>query len=249
MSPPDQQESPLSIAELRFYLTRAAVGCGVPFGVAEDFAEAVVTSARMGLDPAPIALHALTSLDEKKSDWGVSVSRAGDGLIFRPSGRVQYSAVYGGCSVVDHLYLMTDSATVEIMDVDEPLLLACYLKSPLLDARHLLASWKTVGGEPIIVEFEGGRVTTVYCKDEGTLLMTGPVDVRITAASHADQPDGAPLIDRDTLERAYALPLEAGVTVDGSIWAQIYELFRRYLVPSSEEERATAAGAGLVDRD
>ena len=51
----------LSFNEIGFYLTRAAVGAGAPFGVAEDFANAVKWAVRLGMDPVPVALSLMGS--------------------------------------------------------------------------------------------------------------------------------------------------------------------------------------------
>ncbi len=59
--------APLSLAEIRFYVTRAVAGAGAPFGVGEDVAEAVIRIASTAqMDWRALAL-ALDALGEQQS--------------------------------------------------------------------------------------------------------------------------------------------------------------------------------------
>ena len=52
----------LSFNEIMFYFTRAAVGAGLSFGLAEDFGRSSIWIAACGLDPARITSKTLKFL-------------------------------------------------------------------------------------------------------------------------------------------------------------------------------------------
>ena len=53
----------LSFNEVMFYFSRAAVGAGLPYGLADEFGRSSIWIAAGGLDPAAITSNALKSLD------------------------------------------------------------------------------------------------------------------------------------------------------------------------------------------
>jgi hypothetical protein len=79
--------APRSLAEIRFYVTRAVAGAGAPFGIGEEVAEAVVRMSASGAMNWPMfaaALQALgtgrSSADLKVTDKPVSALLAGPAM-------------------------------------------------------------------------------------------------------------------------------------------------------------------------
>ena len=94
---------PLSLNEIGFYYTRAAVGAGVPFGIGEDFAEACKHLAYLGFDPAQAALPALHGLECGRSGTSLILCAAGDTIHVGSGGTPLLSALYAGPVAADRL--------------------------------------------------------------------------------------------------------------------------------------------------
>lgn len=227
----------VSLNEIGFFAARAAVGVGVPFGLAEDFAGALRRLPCFGLDPAVVGLSCLTALDADPSLGRIGISKRGDRYAIRGNGPA--SAVYVGPSMIDCLRAAPDSPVLA-RSVDRPALALGY----------------AVGGPPMRIAWPG------FCADLGgdgvaristdapeTLSASGPADVVLSAPVGSPSvpfgPRAAEVDIASATERSAAL----GVTVDAAAWSGLMELFRRCLVPSSERSRASGAGAGLVDAD
>ncbi|WP_416898525.1 MAG: hypothetical protein ACMVY4_01950 [Minwuia sp.] len=69
---------PLSLGEIRFRVTRAIVGAGAPFAVAEPVAQAVASMAAGGEDPIPALAAALERLH--RAEAGMRPALVDDGL-------------------------------------------------------------------------------------------------------------------------------------------------------------------------
>jgi len=91
----------LSLNEIMFYFTRAGVGAGLSFGLAEDFGRSSVWIAANGLDPARITSKTLKSLDEAQSSLCASQTEIDAETVLTPSGGKQLSALFAGPSVCD----------------------------------------------------------------------------------------------------------------------------------------------------
>ena len=100
----------LSFNEILFYFTRAAVGVGVPYGLAEDFARSSIWIAVSGLDPVKITLPALKSLDEDKSSIQACQTDDNSEIVLSPSENKQLSALQGGSSVCDCISLISNKS-------------------------------------------------------------------------------------------------------------------------------------------
>ena len=84
----------LSLNEIMFYFTRAAVGAGLSFGMAEDFERSSIWIAASDLDPARITSKTLKSLDEDQSSLCASQTEIGTETVLTPSRRKQLSALF-----------------------------------------------------------------------------------------------------------------------------------------------------------
>ncbi len=224
----------VSLNEISFFVTRAAVGAGAPFGVAEDFANAVRWAARCGLDPAVLALASLQQLD--RSPQSARIARDGDGVF---TGEDGLSAAFAGTALADFWPLGGDALTAR--NVESPLLAAAMLAGG--EAVSAVVDWP---GARIVVD-EGRATVSATGRDALTAPDRVDVSVRATPADGA-APEGFALSPADLEANAGRL-VEQGVDVDGEAWDGIVTLFRRCLVPSNEQSRMSGAGAGLVDTD
>ena len=231
----------VSLNEVSFFVTRAAVGAGAPFGIAEDFAKAVMWASRCGIDPALVALSCLSQLDTSPGSGRMTMIEEGSSKIFE--GQDGLSAVLGGTALSDFWRLVADDGgSVIARDIDHPLMAA--------------AALAVVGPGPAVVEWPNARVTfgkngsiDMIAHDAGALLGKGPVDISVGVDPvNEDAPTGYILTASD-LETAAKKIIDEGLSVDADAWAGVVALFRCCLVPSSEQSRMSGAGAGLVDRD
>lgn len=89
----------------------------------------------------------------------------------------------------------------------------------------------------------------MMARDADALLGKGPVDISVGVEPvNEELPTGYALTAGD-LEAAAKKGVDEGLTVNVDAWAGVVSLFRRCLVPSSEQSRMSGAGAGLVDTD
>ena len=83
-----------------FFFSRAAMGVGLPYGLAEDFGRISVWIAASGLDPAAITSNALKSIDEAQSSLCSSQTENDTETILKPSEEKQLSALMAGPTVL-----------------------------------------------------------------------------------------------------------------------------------------------------
>ncbi len=95
--------TPLSLNEVRFFFTRAAVGAGAPFGIGEDFANASIWLACAGADPAQLAAPALKRLADGASCGRLSISSGSEGVHLACAEGEVASAIFAGPAVADWL--------------------------------------------------------------------------------------------------------------------------------------------------
>lgn len=224
----------VSLNEISFFVTRAAVGVGVPFGVAEDFAKAVMWSARCGVDPAVVALSSLERLDAAPGCGQMSRNEKG---AFK--GKAGLSPAYGGTALTD------------FWPLGEPVLAAHNVNNPLLAAAALALN----GPASTVVEWPGVRMALndgtvdITASDREALTNPGPADISVRKQSDVENGLGAFSLGSQDLNEAADNLVQQGVDVDIEAWNGVVAFFRRCLVPSSQLSRMSGAGAGLVDTD
>ncbi|MAH85608.1 MAG: hypothetical protein CBB68_15395 [Rhodospirillaceae bacterium TMED8] len=229
--------------EITFLVTRGAVGAGVPFGVAEDFSEAVKWMPRLGIDPLPIALSSLKLLDERLEFGFISLVEKGEGLEF--TGRNGLSSVLVGSALADYTRLrMGTEGFITVKNVDNPLLVACFLAALRVGSRVI--KWPGVR-----FNLRRDGTVTLDAVDLKTIVGAGPTNVVVLDSSLdcAKEWIGGITIDPVSMTRFGAKIIQDGVAVDRYAWDGLDSFFRRCLVPSSEQSRMSGAGAGLVDVD
>lgn len=240
----------LSFNEIMFFFTRAAVGVGAPYGLAEDFARSLIWVVISGFDPVKVCLPVLQSLDEGKSS--IHAFQNGDisNTILSSTEDKQLSALLGGPSICDcitqqNLLSVKDHSFI-IKKVDIPLLIAASLGSN--NFFNWMISWKDSNGTPrnVLIGLNGTWKTS--WSDFEIPEQKKPSDVKIFSVD-----DEFLNSEKWKNQKSYSLQnrekfLEEGVPVCGD-WSKIHAYFSRVLVPSSEKSRISGAGAGLFDTD
>ena len=171
----------LSFNEIKFFFTRAAVGVGLPLGLAEDFARSSIWIAAGGLDPAAITANSLKSLDEAQSTLSAIQTENGTETVIRSSGEKQLSSLFAGPSVCDWISTKAKDSKknqyFSAKNVDHPFLLAaavgalnygsweiCWQDSrgtlcAVLTAQH--GNWKTSWDSAHIYLMSGAADVTI----------------------------------------------------------------------------------------
>ena len=231
----------VSVNEISFFITHAAIGAGAPLGIAEDFAKDMMWASCCGIDPAVTALSCLKKLDGSPNSGRMSMIE--DDASWTFVGSDGLSAVYAGTALTDFWNLESrDGRSLVIKDVDHPLLMAAALAK--------------TESPPSVLEWPNARVTF---NDEGeaeisavkaeSALARGPVNIRASNVNKKRDWNVGFLLDASYLVCVARQMVEENISVDATAWAGIVALFRRCLVPSSEQSRMSGAGAGLVDTD
>ncbi len=238
--------TPMSLNEIGFYFTRAAVGAGAPFGLGEAFAETSKWVAFLGLDPAAVAVPALHGLAGGGSGTALTLRRAGNVIsVGSGDGRI-LSAIYAGPAVADRLLVeaaRTGECRLALDVTDQPLLIAAAVASADIRASRIAMSWQSRTGGRIVVELNHG-VAALNGLDAGTIAAPEPARVEIVLnGAGAETP---PPLQTRTIRLADSRSgaVECGVVMDGAARSTVYDYFSRCLVPSTGRSRTAGAGAG-----
>ncbi|MBC6416495.1 MAG: DUF3726 domain-containing protein [Rhodospirillales bacterium] len=247
----------LSLNEIRFFFTRAAVGAGAPFGLGEDFAKAAIWLAALGIDPARPAAAALADLADGNSGTRLTFAEEAGTTILRGDGRHPVSALYAGPALADRLAVVAEkgsSCRMILKQADRPALAAAAVAVAGIGAvaGALAIAWPCGAGARVGVTSRCGRLE-VLADSAGALDTAGPADLEICMEVCANPSAAAAQAASDPGGRRLAEPcdriVEEGVTVAAAPWSAIYGHFAKCLVPSSPQSRAAGAGAGPEDND
>ena len=174
--------TPLSLNEICFYFTRAAVGAGAPFGIGEDFAEASKSLAYLGFDPAQAAVPALRGLRHwPKQHVALAALRGEMPFVSGVSDAPILSALYAGPVVADRLSIEAGCGRerhLRLDDTDQPLLIVGAVAAADIDAARIALSWPLRNGRRAVVELNGGIATVagLYSRSVAS-LQPAPVDI------------------------------------------------------------------------
>ena len=242
--------TPLSLNEICFYFTRAAVGAGAPFGIGEDFAEASKSLAYMGFDPAQAAVPALRGLSS--GDSGASLSLCADGDAVRVGGRGTsvLSALYAGPVAADRLSIEVEfgmERRLRLDETDQPLLVAGAIAAAGIDAARIALSWPLPSGGSVALELNGG-IARVTGANPGDIALLGPARVDILL-NGAPLEMGAAGTATRSLADGRTGAIRHGVVVDDAARSTVLAFFDKCLVPTTDRSRDAGAGAGLTDND
>ena len=240
----------LSFNEIMFYFTRAAVGGGVPFGLAEVFGCAAIWIAASGLDPVGITASALKELEYGQSCIKTNLKDVNNKIILTSERRKKLSAIHAGsavCDLISEQYgKQKKNKCIIVEKVDFPFLICAALGAANCNGWEISWCFKNNIQYSVLICDDGSWKSSWECSKIPEL--NDAVDVKIIFFSNRKD-----LIKKWGGKTFYSYNnkqklLETGVPVSDS-WPVIYSYFQRCLVPSTEESRKTGAGAGLLDKD
>ena len=231
----------VSNSELRVFSSKAALGAGLPIGVAENFGLAVSWLAYAGFEGPKIACRAINSLAEGRSGPAKLVRKQ---MLLWPDNNFELSsALYVAPSVSD--FLQTQEH-IEISRLDEPLLLFAHLIcSASVVNRKLALSLLALDKGPFfaIIHNGNGRFRNeLFPKDAEEFGFH--VNVQSVQESGVDN-----LVPTRSEVKFRERSTREGVNVNEESWHELQRLFARTLVPETFESREKGAGAGLLDND
>ena len=247
MSPPLLK---LSLNEVSFYFTRAAVGAGVPFGLAEDFGHWASWLSCSGMDPAEICTTALKSLDSGESGLSVNLSKRRGRTLLKSTSGQKLSAIQAGSFACD--WIKTTDLTslrhcrLSVENVDSPFLVAAAVGASGFGGWSVY--WKLSSEIYYLVNQKVAGNWEVFWNRGSAPGISGPADLSIMPANDEELALVFQYHRKYNFQDERLYVLENGVAIYDS-WPFIYRFFRRCLVPSTNESRHVGAGAGLVDTD
>ena len=238
-----------SLSELYSTVRKAAVGRGVPHGIAEDLADAVCWLNSLSFDGVTCAVDCLAHWPSDTS--AVRLLRDENGLILgTENADTAASALFAGPALGDLLQTGAVPNSGFSISVDVPLLALAAVAQTC--ARLKRRAW-------LMIHLQGQAVIA-DCNEETCQLITLTPQLTITAPpatevtlwpSHPDQSSGdiGALINQEEFSRRRNRALTKGLEVcDGSL-EQLEAWAALTLVPESDRSRETGAGAGLLDND
>lgn len=231
----------ISSNEVSFFVTRAAVGVGVFYGVAEDFSKAVIWATRCGLDPAVAALSCLKRLDSNPDCALMTMIETDTKWIFR--GKKGLSATYAATALTDFWPLTTsDDHEIIVCGVDNPLIVA----SALGLENNLSGVVEWPGVKIVFSENHGAEIDAT---DINSLFSPKLVDLKVSTCAQSYCGPTVFSLDPRQQDLASDEMLNTGIHVDEKSWRGIISLFERCLVTSNQHSQLSGAGAGLLDND
>jgi hypothetical protein len=231
----------VSNAEIEALTSKAAIGVGVPVGLAEEAGAAAAWLSAAGFSGAEIAYRAIENIRKGKAR-PVIISSHSESLCPDTEGKLA-SVMYAAPSVFD--FLQTTSQ-VTVVRLDEPLLLFGHLVcSSSIPAVEFV--FHSVGSTGVILQgviqrghgrLEGSPFSSQEMKN-GSEVSTTMIDV--------SQDRNFKPTKREVEVRGDAI--QRGIAVNEVIWIELQRLAEQTLVPESAESKQRGAGAGLIDND
>ncbi|MGO1120124.1 DUF3726 domain-containing protein [Rhodovibrionaceae bacterium A322] len=233
----DQNLDPLSLNELLFFVTRATVGAGNPYGAGEESGRAAQLLAKAGCDPAPGLAAVLDNLAAGTSGVAVSFSDLPEGLLVScpPTEDARpFSALCAGITAGDWLLSGQDKGNCRIglLSVDSPQFAAAVALSVVQAAGQSLRFYRDG------IERDPGSAAVALTD----LASEEPGDLYLELADPVDKTARHGLCSANSDDWD-------GVRVAAEPWGRIMAYFQNCLVPSNEQSRLSGAGAGLLDED
>ena len=238
-----------SLSELYSTVRKAAVGRGVPHGIAEDLADAVCWLNSLSFDGVTCAVDCLAHWPSDTS--AVRLLRDENGLILATENAdTAASALFAGPALGDLLQTGAVPNSGFSVSIDVPLLALAAVAQTC--ARLKRRAW-------LMIHLQGQAVIA-DCNEETCQLITVTPQLTITAPpatevtlwpSQPDQSSGdiGALINHEEFSQRRNRALTKGLEVcDGSL-EQLEAWAALTLVPESNRSRETGAGAGLLDND
>ncbi len=231
----------VSNAEIETLTCKAAVGVGLPVGLAEEAGAAAAWLSAAGFAGAEIAYRAIENLRKGKARPVIVSSHSGS-LCPDTKGKLA-SVMYAAPSIFD--FLQTTSP-VTVVRLDEPLLLFGHLVcSSSIPAVELVLH--SVGSTGEVLQ---GVIQRGHGRLEGPPLSNQEAkngsEVSVTMVDISEDRNFKPTKKEIDVRR---VAIQRGVAVNEAIWTELKRLAAQTLVPESVESKQRGAGAGLIDND
>lgn len=211
-----------SLNEFEAMARKAARGCGLSWGLAEEAGRAGRFLAVHGL-PAPRLLADLLTQNDGVP-YGDLVPDCGAEPWVAPSGRL--CPLIAGAALSDRLQALASGQSIRLGRCAFPVFLLPALAARDGDAT-LVATW------------------------EGVAVSVGPEGLSVDGPAEAlclKETDGV-LIHRDKAGRGQSLPVRGRCEMQRDAAEVLQRFAHRTYAPATEESRAAGAGAGLSDND
>ena len=216
----------LSLNEVEVTARKAALGAGLPLGLAEEAGAIAYWLAAAGFAVAPLIARALGEL--ALPSLAMEEAPGGWRLVGQPSPLSAIVAAPSACDLVIAAAKQGRRARVRAaVDLPAIALAACAVAS----GRAHLSLTLAIGAEP----WPGPR--GLDARDIARLAALREREVTIAPG----QPETTPF--------SAIAPAHDGVEVDPAEWAAVQALADRMLVPATRHSRERGAGAGLIDTD
>lgn len=238
----------VSLNEIEVNLRKAAIGAGLPLGLAEDLGRAATWLAVFELPAVAICLGALEHLRAGTAGEARLEENEAGSWVLRSNAVAQLSSLYAGPAAADLLLVAASEGTLPVrlwLDATDRPLLALAAVCDLLVRRGdvvLECACVLTGGEVPLAFHEQGRVT--FSQDPARL--PSPCSISLTLSMARGERAETQGQDFFACQERIA---DRGVAVDVSDWQRIQQLVAETLVPASELSRLQGAGAGLSDND
>lgn len=213
----------ISLAEIEFYMRKAARAVQLDWGICEEAGKAARWLAAFDLPGPELLLSHLQRIEGV--DYRSFIPNC-DGGIWQAKGGL-ICPIIGGAALADRSAQMLEGKVFEMSNVAYPLLLAATVgQAARCHQTVFTTSWANVS----LSCFENGISIE---GDRNDLLSSevGSVSCRQGEGATPDQ-----------------LPSTMAYSIDSDIWQQIDALAFKTYAPATEESRA-GAGAGLTDND
>ena len=223
---------PVSLSELRFYASRAALGAGCAQGIAEDVATTASWLAKKKIDPTRALAHALDHIVNEAVTAALKKTVAAGNITLLSANGRPCSAIYAGIAASDQLALPRAEAGCSIMieNTDSPLLAAAFVRALSLNNHAVPMRTARAGSNRAVLSFS--RVDFLSAMSAGNLILKRPL---------GSEPAPAQSIP--------GINDHHNIRVSRAGWDGILKHFKNSLVAASEASRLSGAGAGLVDTD
>ena len=238
-----------SLSELYSTVRKAAVGRGVPHGIAEDLADAVCWLNSLSFDGVTCAVDCLAHWPSDTS--AVRLLRDENGLILETENAdTAASALFAGPALGDLLQTGAVPNSGFSVSVDVPLLALAAVAQTC--ARLKQRAWLMIHfeGQAVIGECNQETCQVTIVTQEGTTTARSTTKVTLWP-NQPKQSSGNKdcLINEKEFSRRRNSALTKGLEVCDNSLKQLEAWAALILVPESDRSRETGAGAGLLDND
>ena len=238
-----------SLGELYSTVRKAAVGRGVPHGIAEDLADAVCWLDSLSLDGVSCAVDCLSQWPSNTS--AIQLQHSESGLVLETAKPdTAASALFAGPALGDLLQVGAVPDTGSSLSVDVPLLVLAAVAQTC--DRLNRRAW-------LMIHLQG-QIAIADCSQETCQLGTVSQQKSVTAHKASEvtlwlsQPDQGRrtlncLLSKEEFSRCRSRTLAEGLEVCGRSLKQLEAWAALTLVAESDRSRESGAGAGLLDND